>query len=152
TRVETPVLIQDVLPTTLELLGLERPKGVTGHAQDGCWRRSGCIEREEWWAFGASVETGSITGVAGFRPPWKLIWQEHRRSGCYNLEQDPKEEINLGKPFTKDQGRIPPEVESLNRSIWAQRDRLQELLVERSGAETDPERLELLRSLGYLGN
>ncbi len=151
-RVDTPVLLQDVLPTLLDLLGLETPEEVSGHTQTGCWRRSGCREREEWWAFGASSETGSITGVAGYRPPWKLIWQERSRSGGYNLAEDPWEQVNLGKPFTRDPSLVPPDIESLNRSIWAQRDRLQELLVKRSGAEMDPERLELLRSLGYLGN
>ncbi len=151
-RVKTPVLIQDVLPTTLQLLGLATPENIAGHSQNGCWRRGRCVQRDEWWAFGASGETGSITGVAGFRPPWKLVWQERPRSGCYNLADDPWERVNLGTPFTRDPSLIPPEVEYLNERIWKQKDLLQMRLDERGGAETDDERLEMLRSLGYLGN
>jgi arylsulfatase A-like enzyme len=146
---DSPVMIQDILPTVLDLLRLEPGPAVTGLSQADCWRGGGCSRRDEWWAFGASDYDAQVTSVAGYRPPYKLLWHRER-SGCYNLEADPWEEVNLAKTMEPDPSSWPPEVARLSARIDEQREYFQERLEARATPDLEPEEVEMLRSLGYL--
>lgn len=147
--VEEPVLIQDVLPTLLEVLGLEAPAEVTGLSQAGCWQDEGCATRAEWWAFGAKHSDSAVTAVAGYRPPFKLVWQRHR-TGAYHLGADPWEGRNLARGFGRHE--LPEELAALVESVEGHRSALQQRLETRDRPVLDAEQREMLRSLGYLGN
>lgn len=150
-RISTPVLVEDVLPTVLDLLGLATPDAATGVSRTGCWEAGGCAPRDEWWSYGADAETGKITAVAGHRGDWKLL-AEGKRSGCFDLSDDPWEERNLGRAFTRHPERMPEEVRALNQAMQRRWEAFQKRLDERSAAPMDAEQRELLESLGYLGN
>ncbi len=146
------VLMQDVLPTLLDVLRLRSPAEVTGFSQVDCWRGAGCRRRDEWWAYGASAESNAITAVAGYRGPWKLLWQKEPGSGCYNLAEDPAEQVNLGRPPGSPIDDLPQDLQRLIHQIWDERDRFDDRLARRQGMLAGEEELEMLRSLGYLGN
>jgi uncharacterized sulfatase len=151
TRAEA--LTVDILPTLLDLLGLPAPEGIRGLSRVPCWT-SGCAPRREWWGFGASAEEKRITAVAGFRWPYKVLWQPEPSSGCFNLEVDPFEALNLCPRWEHTEG-VPREIAVLERDLRShlvalQRrfDGLEETTVEEDAPEAD----EILRSLGYVGN
>ena len=144
-------LIQDVAPTALELLGLPGLEATDGVSQTSCWQRSGCPRREEWWTFGASLETNQVTAVGAVRWPYKILWQLDPGSGCYEIAADPWEQENLCKLYTEDPSLMPVEIRELDAQLSDQRSRLSRALAEIIPLDTDPEREELLRSLGYLG-
>lgn len=150
-RIDSPVLIEDVLPTVLDLLGLPAPDGISGVSQRGCWSSEGCNTRQEWWSFGADAATGEIRAVAGHRGDWKLL-AAGKHSGCFHLPDDPWEERNLGRAFTRRPERMPPEVEALTRQMEGRWSDFQERMDSRDVVALDPEQRELLESLGYLGN
>lgn len=149
-RIENrPALVEDVMPTLLDLVGLPAPDGMAGRSLVGCWQDGGCEVREEWWSYGASVYDERVTALAGYHWPYKLLWQNRRRSGVFDLSTDPFEENDLlagGDPAT-----LPREAARLQASFERHRRALQTRLEERGSAgERTAEQEEMLRALGYL--
>ena len=149
------VVIEDVLPTILDLLRLGIPGDLSGLSQRGCWRRSGCAERDEWWAYGVEHDadgTPRISAVAGYQPPLKVMWRQRRSPRFFNLLDDPWEEENLGTIFKNKPQHVPPEFKRLTRELGRKVQHFEGSLERRSWMSLDAEKQELLRSLGYLGN
>lgn len=146
---DQPVLIDDVMPTLLDLVGLPLPDGVSGRSQVGCWRQGDCQRRDEWWSYGANVYDQKVTALAGYRWPYKLLWQNRRRSGLFDVGKDPFEEAELSGGG-RDLAALPREAARLQASLERNRRALQKRLEERGAAEMTPEKEEMLRALGYM--
>jgi arylsulfatase len=146
---DQPVLVDDVMPTLLDLVGLPLPDGVSGHSQVRCWRRGDCHRREEWWSYGANVYDEKVTALAGYRWPYKLLWQNRRRTGVFDVSQDPHEETELSGGG-RDTARLPREAALLQAALERNRRALQKRLEERGAGELSAEQEEMLRALGYM--
>ncbi len=147
---EAPALVDDVMPTLLDLLGLPVPDGLSGGSRAGCWQGGACSRREEWWAYGASVSREEVTALAGYRWPYKLLWQNRRRSGIFDVVADPAEAYELGRIYRRARKQPPPEFEQLRRALERHQRALQVRLSEREAPELNAETLEMLRGLGYI--
>lgn len=144
---ETPVLMEDVLPTVFEHLGLAVPQDLDGVSQRGCWTEEGCVPRAEWWAYGVDVKEELVTGVAGYRWPFKTSWHWKKRFGrrLHDLAADPWEWTNLVD------GEAPPRpAAALLRVLDRQRGLIQRRLNERGEGPLEAEDREMLEALGYL--
>ncbi len=146
---DRPVLMEDLMPTLLDLVGLPAPDGMSGRSQVGCWRDGECRPREEWWSYGASVADERITALAGYRWPYKLLWQNRRRSGVFDLSRDPFEKVDLASGG-RDAAPLPREAARLQAAFESHRRALQKRLEERGAGARTAEQEEMLRALGYL--
>ena len=146
---DRPVLVEDVMPTLLDLVGLPAPEGMSGRSQVGCWRGGRCQQREEWWSYGASVADKKITALAGYHWPYKLLWQNRRRSGVFDLSRDPFEENDLSAKGRATE-TLPREMLRLQASFERHRRALQTRLEQRGTGTMTAEQEEMLRALGYL--
>jgi arylsulfatase A-like enzyme len=146
---DKPVLVDDVMPTLLDLVGLPAPDGVSGNSQVRCWRQDDCHQREEWWSYGANVADGRVTALAGYRWPYKMLWQSRRRTGLFDVSRDPFEKVDLSGGG-EDAAKLPREAARLQASLERNRRALQKRLDERGAGEMTPEQEQMLRDLGYL--
>jgi arylsulfatase A-like enzyme len=145
------VLLEDVAPTVLALLGQRPSRGMTGFDLAGCWSGGPCPARHRWWGYAADESERSLTGVAVYEIPFKCLWQATPRSGCFDLERDPWETDNLAKAYTRAPESRPPEVLGATATLERLRASLEERLASEQGPMT-AEQEEILRSLGYLGD
>ena len=146
---DQPVLVDDVMPTVLDLVGLPVPDEAAGRSQTRCWRDEGCHPREEWWAYGANVYDQKVTALAGYRWPYKLLWQNRRRTGLFDVASDPFEQNELSSGG-RDTAGLPRDAARLQAALERNRRALQKRLEERGTGELTPEQEEMLRGLGYL--
>ena len=141
-RIAEPVSLLDVLPTVLELVGVEAPRGVRGRSLAGALERGVAEARPvvaELWLrpgqYARSVETDG----------WKLIVDRGgARSRLYEQGRDPGElrDLQAGMP---ERAAV---LESLLEDLLPARD------TEAAGpvVEHTAQELETLRALGYLGD
>jgi len=150
-RLETePALIHDVAPTVLDLLGLPPLDEAEGVSLLPCWRDGASCPAPDrrWSAHGFTRPRESVSAVAAYNWPLKALEQEAVGSGTYDLSADPWELDDLS---STDDPELALEVRRLRRE-------LQEIsaLLERraatAGEELSDEELDMLKSLGYLGN
>ena len=139
-----PARTEDVLPTLLKHLGLEIPTASEGVSRLSCLRWSGCPPTEPWWSYGAR-QNGSLTGLAGYDWPYKAIWRRNANQRAYKLDRDRRETRNLLR-----EADPPSEIRRLRQQVDRQRQIFQKGIDERVALEMSSERIELLRSLGYL--
>lgn len=133
TVVEEPVSLLDVLPTLLELAGLDPPADAAGHSLIGLASGRKMAPRS---IFASLSRRGKVESITLGR--WKLI--EDKVDELFDLEADPGEQVNL----------IAGEVaraEMLSRLLAAHA-KSQPRTPERK--VIGPEELEQLRSLGYV--
>jgi choline-sulfatase len=132
------VQLVDVLPTFLELAGIQKPQGLDGRSllpliQGNSWNESTAILETEY-----PLGIGWSPLYAARSSQWKVI--DAPQPELYNIKEDPNENKN-------EQGKIDSTVRGLS-------DKLQKYkkippMTEKSKTE-DPELQEQLRSLGYL--
>ena len=132
-----------------EPFGLPSPDGVSGNSQVRCWRRDDCHQREEWWSYGANVYEEKVTALAGYRWPYKLLWQNRRHTGLFDVSSDPFEEVELSGGG-RNAAKLPREAARLQASLERTRRALQKRLEERQAGELTAEQEEMLRALGYM--
>lgn len=155
-RVDAPVSLVDIVPTTLSLVGVPVPEGLDGRDL------SPLLRGGDARAFAERPLFGEAAGAEGFPPPLDDIYPVYRSvrrgryklisksllggSALYDLEADPGEQVDIREKA--------PELA----------ERLEDLLVARHAAaaadgedaededavELDPEELERLRALGYV--
>ena len=125
---EQPVLVEDVTPTLLDLVGVQPPTTLTGFSQTSCWTDAGCQSRLEWYAFGAKSHLQKITAVASYRWPFKLIYRpkQKRRSGLYNLFDDPWEERDLRRSMRSAGSRAQIDLKRYGERVQQRHRTLQE--------------------------
>jgi arylsulfatase A-like enzyme/Flp pilus assembly protein TadD len=141
--VRTPVANMDVVPTVLDLLGIEIPAGLDGRSLLGAGDRASAAPRALYFeALDANLTRGwaPVTGV--MVDGWKFI--ELPIPELYDLEHDPGETHNLA---ARERER--------SRALRA---RLKDMVAGRgpaakmAPASTDAETRRRLASLGYLGS
>jgi len=139
-----PARTEDVLPTLLEYLGLESSTASEGLSRVSCLRWRGCPPTEPWWSYGAR-QNGSVTAVAGYDWPFKAIWRKSLKQRAYKLDEDRGETRNLLR-----EGEPPSEIRRLRQQLERQTEVFQKGIEDRAALEMSPQRIDLLRSLGYL--
>ena len=151
---EQPVLIEDVMPTVLDLVDLQLPTSITGFSQTSCWTDAGCRIRHKWYSFGAKSHPQKITAVAGYQWPFKLLYRpkQRRKSGLYNLIDDPWEENDLRRLMRQSRMSDPVNLSEFKLELQQVRARLQEQIVASDHSHLSPDQLHALRALGYLGD
>ena len=146
---DRPVLMDDLMPTLLDHIGLPMSDEIGGRSQAGCLRGEDCPGRQQWWSYGANVADEKVTALAGYHWPYKLLWQHKRRSGVFDVSADPFEAQDLsGGGRTADD--LPRDAARLQASFETNRRALQERLESRGTGERTAEQEEMLRALGYL--
>ena len=146
---DRPALVEDMMPTLLDLIGLPVPDGVNGISQVGCFREGDCLAGRQWWSYGANVADDRITALAGYSWPYKLLWQNRRRTGVFDVSNDPFEEVELSQGGAAADS-LPREAARLHASFERHRRALQTRLEERGAGERTAEQEEMLKALGYL--
>ena len=142
----TPVMMMDVAPTLLDLIGLPIPEGVEGHSLVECWGGGDCPERREWWAYGLNHGNNRLTAAAGYKWPYKWMWKRQAGKGAFHLEEDPREENDLLGPPPH-----PQELVDLSHEFQTLRPKLAFRLSHRQRVAGHPDQLEMLKALGYVG-
>ncbi len=133
-RIEAPALINDIVPTTLDLLGLGALPEADGQSMVDCLQGGDCPPRGPWFAHGFSQRHDKLSAVAAYRWPFKALSQDAPGSGSPEKDADVK--------FA---------ARRLQRDIQEVRELLERQFAEGQKDLSD-EDLDLLRSLGYLGN
>ena len=142
----TRVMVMDVGPTLLDLIGLPIPEGVEGHSLVECWEGGRCPERREWWAYGLKHGSNRLAAAAGYKWPYKWMWKRRRGKAAFDIGNDPWEEKDLLGPPPH-----PRELVDLSREFKAWRPKLAFRLTHRQRVAGHPEQLEMLKALGYVG-
>jgi arylsulfatase A-like enzyme len=147
-RIAAPALVHDIAPTVLDLLGLPPLEAAEGISFVPCWRQGDCPAERRWFAHGFHRVLGKVSALAVYRWPLKTLRQRAPGSGSYDLEVDPWERRDLS--HTRDR-KVRLELRRLGRDLQDVTTLLERMLAD---GETDlsDEDLEMLRSLGYLGN
>lgn len=153
----TPVLLQDVYPTLLDLLGLPIPGPTEGRSLVECWGDRGCGEGgREWIAYGLD-EDRQLKSFSVYRWPRKALWSRLTRPGVFDLQRYPREG-RREHGLSQDPGVLPgfaaaiddPAssvlVARLHRHISA----FETLLAGEGLGELTDDQREMLEGLGYL--
>lgn len=147
TRVSAPVSLVDVLPTLLELLGLEPAPDLSGRSLTGLMRGEPARPRMLFAEYGARDDMWA-------KSVWDDRWRytEIQDPGVFTAElfdrrADPREEHDLSEAR-------PDLVElysaALDARFGPERRRIQDPGATPPGTELDAETLERLRALGYV--
>jgi arylsulfatase A-like enzyme len=145
-----PALEIDVAPTLLDLVGLEPTPTMEGRSWVGCLGAGRCPpfpSGRPFWVYAVDHDSRRPEAMAGYRWPYKWMWQHGFPREAYELGRDPWEEEELLAPA---RGSQPEELELLAERFPSERRRLVEALSRPQPASSSKEE-ELLRSLGYLG-
>jgi arylsulfatase A-like enzyme len=158
TRVAAPVTLVDLVPTLLDLLGMEaelrdpalrgrslRPL-IAGEAEEGGEPRVASIRIEREFGFAGPPETGKVN-IAVVEGPWKGIWNlEVGRFELYRTDEDPGE----ARDRAEDEPEVVARLQAAARAWYL--DRPAELADEPADPHDtfSPEELERLRQLGYV--
>ncbi|MEO7974953.1 MAG: sulfatase [Thermoanaerobaculia bacterium] len=136
--VDCPVSLLDIAPTSLAMLGLETPASMEGRNLSGlidgteeCSRRAIAAESPAYGPDSAAIVEW----------PLKLV-RRGEKTTLYNLADDPGERHDLSAA----QPRAVQQLEvALDRLLSAR-------VASDAASRVDPETLQQLRALGYLGN
>jgi arylsulfatase A-like enzyme/Flp pilus assembly protein TadD len=142
-RSRTQVAQVDLMPTALDLVGLRPQEGIDGHS----------LLRA---VFDPRAELGHVAYSETYYPRYHFGWQHLRglrdgkqqfveapHSELYDLEKDPGETTNIYKAHSK-------QAEGLRQAMEGLVETMGNAAPERKGL--DPETLQRLAALGYVGN
>src|SRR5262245_44835623 len=94
--IDTPVINTDLVPTLLELAGVDRPDGLDGVSFSKLLAGGTMPEQPLYWHFPHYTNQGSRPGGAMREGRWKLVEHyEDGRAELYDLERDPGETRDL---------------------------------------------------------
>jgi arylsulfatase A-like enzyme len=146
-----PALEIDVAPTVVDLVG----PGLARRSMEGVSFR-GCLQGGEcpsspagrpFWVYAVDHDTRRPEAMAGYRWPYKWIWQRGYPREGYDLGRDPSEDKGL---LSGPEAELPEALRLLAEAFPAERRRLVEALSRPQPAGSSRQE-ELLRSLGYVG-
>jgi arylsulfatase A-like enzyme len=146
-RISTPVSLVDVLPTLLELLGLESTDPMSGRSLTGLMQGEQMEPRLLFAEYGADEE-----GWA------KSVWDAHWRyteifldgaltTELFDRQTDPAEETNLA---SERPDLIAVYAAALDARFGTERRLVQDPDSDPGAVDLDPELIERLRALGYV--
>lgn len=160
-RVEEPVALLDVMPTLLELSGLELPAGMQGRSvlpllqekgKTGARPRPIFIDRPPATHF-ASPHPKELGAYAVIHEGWKLVWNFERPEGfdrpefeLYDFRRDPGDRRNVAARHPEVVGELSKLLRSWEKDAKARR-------IPSGEEETrgmSPEEQARLRALGYI--
>jgi arylsulfatase A-like enzyme len=144
---DTAALMVDVPATLLDLVGLRAPDVSEGHSMVDCWNGGPCPALEPWWAYAIHHDSNRLTALAGYDWPYKWFWRRGEGRRAHLLAEDPWEERDLLEAPGDER---PVEIKRLAESFRQQRRRVTRLLQFQRRMVDHEERLEMLRSLGYI--
>jgi arylsulfatase A-like enzyme len=144
---DTAVLMVDVPATLLDLVGLPLPDASDGNSLVDCWESGSCPALEPWWAYALHHDSNRLTALAGYRWPYKWFWRRGEGRRAHRLVEDPWEERDLLEAPGE---KRPEPLKRLAESFRQQRRQFTQLLQFQRRMVDHEERLELLRSLGYI--
>lgn len=139
-------LTQDIAPTILDVLGLAPLEEVEGMSFVPCWEEDDCGGNRSWFAHGFSRGRDSLSSVATYSWPLKLLQQDAFGVAGFDLREDAWETEALDLEGTVGASL---ELRRLQREMGEVREILEKGLSASAG-EVSAEDLEMLRSLGYL--
>ncbi len=158
-RIDTPVSTIDIFPTLCDLLGFEVPDGLrgeslvplmTGAEDTGEQRAVFSQHREDPVLRRIGHGTGVMVGLRSGR--WKYILNEvgsqlleKPRHELYDLESDPREQHNVADEHPELVERFEADVASFLAEVTPEEP-------DEDTPELDPQVLEQLRALGYIGD
>ncbi len=161
-RVAEPVQLIDVLPTVLDLLGLNVPDVVQGQslapfAKGQPFKRRGSVMTSRFAHLEAkhtaAIPENRIDTVALLDTNWKLIYREDAKAvgmnavELYDRRSDRMETKNVAAQHRREVDRMMAEI-----SKWTEAQKqIRSLLGHGAHVTPDPRTIEKLRSLGYLG-
>lgn len=147
TRVSAPVSLADVLPTLLDLLGLEPAADASGESLTGLMRGEEAAPRLLFAEYGARPDSWA-------KSVWDAQWRyteiqdgARRTAELFDRRADPAEEHDLaaGRPDLVDLYSA-----ALDARFGPERRVVQDPDAPPAGTELDPATLERLRALGYV--
>jgi arylsulfatase A-like enzyme len=139
-------LVTDVAPTLLDLVGIGATE-MEGRSFRDCLEGGPCPESKTFWAYAVFTDPRRPEAMAGYRWPFKWMWQRSFPRTAYDLSLDPAEENDLLLDRASDH---PADLRALAESFPGERRRLVESLARRDEGSVSEKARELLRSLGYL--
>ena len=138
TTIDDPVGLVDLMPTLLDLAGLQPPRRAEGRSLLPLLRQGELEGRPVY------LEHAGTFGLRG--STHKLLVAADGEVRCYDLRTDPQELVPLPDP-------LPPECRILGEGLTvlkAQLEASQRIQEPTEAVPLEPEELEALRSLGYL--
>ncbi len=156
TRIETPVRSLDIYPTLCELLGLDVPDAVQGESlvplirgrEEPGGRPVLSEHREDPIVRRMGQGSGILASLRSGR--WKLIVNElssqlieRPHYELYDLDADPREAHNVAEAHPDVIRRLESEMQAIRQAKEAE--------AEKTSPDMDPDVLEQLRKLGYVG-
>ena len=147
TTLSQPMSLINVMPTILEIAGLDAPPTATGvpfREADGLfsWIKKKLSGADEDYIY-AELDT-MATLKAVIVPPWKYIYNRRDKTGqLYNIMSDPLELHDLALVETGERDRLRDQL-----LRWA--DTTKRYPAKRYDVELSPEEKEKLKGLGYL--
>ncbi len=93
-----PALEIDVAPTLLDLVGLEPTPTMEGRSWVGCLEAGRCPpfpSGRPFWVYAVDHDSRRPEAMAGYRWPYKWMWQHGFPREAYELGRDPWEEEEL---------------------------------------------------------
>lgn len=82
--------VEDLAPTLLDLLGIERPESTAISHADCLRTGTGCRSRSRWAAYAADRST-TLSAAAVYDWPLKGVWRAGKGTRCHDLVADPDE-------------------------------------------------------------
>lgn len=143
-RVDEPVALADLMPTVLDLAGIEPPPDLRGISLAAAFRGQPLPRRDIYFESVAGALNYGWAEVKGVRDGrWKLI--DSAQPELYDLERDPDERTNLA-------GLEPERLQELRGALQALAEPLgADAAVEAQDPVMDAETEAFLASLGYVG-
>ena len=136
TRVAAPVRLMDVAPTLVELLGLEMPPSFQGQS---------LVPLMDGNSEPTRPTLSEIRGLRGWTEyPWKLVLGLRGSPLLFDLESDPREQVNLYAERPEIAARLTQNVSRVTSEITAANVR------ELDPAAMTPALQSRLRALGYV--
>ncbi|MCP3982452.1 MAG: sulfatase-like hydrolase/transferase [bacterium] len=146
TREAEPVVLADITPTVLDLVGIEVPENLRGVTLRPALEGDALPARELYFeSMAGSLNYGwqELRGVRSGR--WKLI-DSASDPELYDLQTDPLEKTNLAELEKDRLGELREALAALQASLQEG-----DLAEDAQDAVMDPETAALLASLGYTG-
>jgi arylsulfatase A-like enzyme len=144
-RVEEPVVLADIMPTVLDLVGIAPPPALRGISLEPALTGGELPSRDLYFESLSGALNYGWAELMGIRyGDWKLI--DSASPELFDLAQDPGEENNLALIETDRLGELRAALEELSPPLEGA-----EIEAEMQDEMLDPETESFLASLGYVG-
>ncbi|HET6371841.1 MAG TPA: sulfatase, partial [Candidatus Polarisedimenticolia bacterium] len=159
TKVDQTVQTIDLMPTLLDLSGLDSPSGIQGHSLTGLLAggkteaRAACSQKAQTFEVGGGPPPNETESFAVVLDGWKLVHHTKRLSGdrtpefeLFDTRSDPLNATDKAAEHPEIVGKLAPRLRQ-----WLDTARAARLPSDADAAQgLSDEEMERLRSLGYI--